>query len=222
MTATKQTAPTDTGRQRLVTPGRVVALVGLVVLVAAILSVKVVSIEEATAGDPAAFDPAVLAEELFESEIVPYIEENATDLATVLAALADGADPASYGNSSGAGNAYAFPVTFVAVAGEATPPVLPVTVEGIPAGVTVVVQIGPSVSGTAIRDVSGLIAFDQFTNQLEFQNVGTELNNLVKADVLAGIDTSSLAGKTIRVTGAFLAGNPSFVSVVPTSIEVIE
>ena len=220
MTATEQ-MPTGP-RRRWVTPGRILALIAAAVLVAAILSVKVVSIEEATAGDPTAFDPAALAEELFSSEIVPYINENATELATVVTALADGADPATLGNSSGAGNAYAFPVTFVAVAGEATPPVLPVTVEGMPADVVVVLQIGPSVSGTAIRDVSGLIAFDQFTNQLEFQNVGTELNNLIKADVLARIDAATLAGKTIRVNGAFLAGNPTFISVVPTSIEVLE
>ena len=46
----------------------------------------------------------------------------------------------------------------------------------------VVLQIGPAINGTALRDASGLITFDDFLNQLEYQNVATELNNRVKVD----------------------------------------
>ena len=39
-------------------------------------------------------------------------------------------------------------------------------------------QIGPAINGTALRDVTGTVDFNEFTNQLEFQEVATEFNNL--------------------------------------------
>jgi predicted lipoprotein len=200
-----------------------VGLVALVILaVAAAFSTKVVSTEEAQADSADTFDPATYAEEHFAADIVPYIEENAVDLTTLLADLAGGADEADFGNTSGASSAYAFPVTFTAVAGDPTPPTLPLTVEGVPEGTTVVLQVGPALNGTAMRDVSGTVSFNEFTNQLQYQEVATELNELVKSEVLAGVDPASLEGKQLQVTGAFLRVNPALVSVVPTSIEVVQ
>jgi len=206
--------------RRWITPRSVTAAIGVAVLIAAVLSVKVVSIEDDQAGAPERFDAVAFADKNYPNVIEPYIAENAVDLAMLVAELANGTDPGEFGNSSGAGNAHAFPVIFTAVAGTATPPVLPVNIEGIPDDVTVVVQIGPALSGTAIRDVTGELSFDQFTNQLEYQNVGTELNNQIRGSVLESLDAAALTGKTIVVTGAILWGNPAFVSVIPTSIEV--
>ncbi|WP_210508376.1 DUF2291 family protein [Naasia sp. SYSU D00057] len=200
-----------------------VAVVALVILaVAAALSTKVVSTEQAQAGAADTFDPATYAQDHFEADIVPYIEENAVDLTTLLTDLAGGADEAEFGNTSGASSAYAFPVTFTAVAGAPTPPTLPLTVQGVPEGTTVLLQVGPALNGTALRDVSGTVSFNEFKNQLEYQQVATELNELVKSEVLANLDVAALEGKTIQVTGAFLRVNPALVSVVPTAVEVVE
>jgi len=200
-----------------------VAVVALVILVvAAALSTKVVSTEQAQADAADTFDPASYAQDHFQADIVPYIEDNAIDLTTLLTDLAGGADEAEFGNTSGASSAYAFPVTFTAVAGAPTPPTLPLTVQGVPEGTTVVLQVGPALNGTALRDVSGTVSFNEFKNQLEYQQVGTELNELVKSEVLADLDVAGLEGKTIQVTGAFLRVNPALVSVVPTAIEVVE
>ena len=98
--------------------------------------------------------------------------------------------------------------------------ILPVTVPGVPADVTVQVQIGPALNGTALRDVTGTVSFNEFTNQLEYQQVATELNNQVRDSVLTGLDPASLTGKTITVTGAFTRVNPTLVSVVPVAFEV--
>lgn len=215
---TTETRPT--AFRRWITPRTVTAALGVIVLVAAVLSVKVVGIDEVQAGAPVAFDPVAFADTNYDKTIVPFIENNAVDLTTLVTELAGGADPADFGQSSGNGSAYAFPVTFTAVAGTATAPILPLTVDGMPSDVAVVMQIGPAMSGTAIRDVTGTITFDQFTNQLEYQNVGTELNNKVKTTVLEKLDAAALAGKTVIVTGAILWGNPKFISVVPISVEV--
>jgi len=199
----------------------VLTALAAVVLVAAAFNVKVVSASDAdTAASEGQLDPAAYAAERFD-DIAAQVEDEAVPLADLLAQLEGGADEAEFGNTSGASSAYAFPVTFTAVAGTATPPILPVTVEGVPAETTVQVQIGPALNGTALRDVTGEISFNEFTNQLEYQNVSTQLNDLVRTDVLEGFDAAAAAGKTVEVTGAFLRVNPQLVSVVPVSIEVI-
>ena len=210
-------------RRSVASPWMIAIVVTAVVLVAAAFNVKIVSLDEVAAADAAqAFDPAAFVAANYDSVIVPGIEENAVDLSTLLADLASGAEPAEFGNTSGASSAYAFPVKFIAVAGTLTPPVLPVTVEGIPEGTTVQIQVGPAVSGTALRDVTGTIDFNDFANQLEYQNAAGELNNRVKTTVLAEFDAAAAQGKTINVTGAFLRVNPSLISLVPISIEVAQ
>ncbi|BDI21548.1 DUF2291 family protein [Herbiconiux sp. L3-i23] len=209
-----------TKRRGPVRPWMVLTALAVIVVVAAGFSTEVVTGEEAEAQTADQFDAATYAAEHYEADLVPYIEDNAVDLSTLLADLEGGADENEAGNTSGASSAYAFPVTFTAVAGQPTPPILPLTVEGVPAGTTVQLQIGPALNGTALRDVSGEISFNEFTNQLEYQNVATELNNQVRTNLLDGLDPATLAGKTLTITGAFLRVNPALVSVVPISIEV--
>jgi predicted lipoprotein len=209
-------------RRGPIRPWMITLVVLLLVAVAAAFSTKVVSTEQAQASTADKFDPATYASDHFDKDVVPYVEDNAQDLAPLVTALNGGADEAQYGNTSGASSAYAFPVTFTATAGAPTPPTLPLTVEGIPEGTTVVLQVGPALNGTALRDVSGTVSFNDFKNQLEYQQVGTEFNNLVKSGVLADLDVASLEGKQLKITGAFLRVNPALVSVVPTSVEVIQ
>ena len=197
------------------------AVIALVVVAAAIASTKVLSIGEAAeASQAGAFEPADYAAEHFDADIVPAITEDATELSALLDDLAAGADEADFGHSAGSSSAYSFPVTFTGVAGAPNGSILPVTVEGLPEGVVVQVQIGPAINGTAIRDATGTVNFNDFTNQLEFQEVATELNTLVKDQVLADVDPATLEGKTITVTGAFTRVNPALVSVVPVEFEV--
>ncbi len=199
-------------------PWVVLPAIAAVVIIAAAFNVKVVSTDEADASAAdGQLDAATFAAEQYDA-VVAYVDDEAVDLTELLAALDGGADEADFGNTSGASSAYAFPVTFTGVAGAATPPVQPIAVEGLPAETVVQVQIGPALNGTALRDVSGEISFNQFTNQLEYQNVGTELNDLVRAEVLDGLEIPE--GATVQVTGAFLRVNPQLVSVVPISVEV--
>ncbi|WP_108249268.1 DUF2291 family protein [Planctomonas deserti] len=197
----------------------VLTVLAVAVLVFAAMSVKVVSTEEVAAAEQGDFDPVDYAAERYD-EIAAYVEDNAVELPGLVTQLEGGADEAELGNTSGASSAFAFPVTVTGVAGAATPPVLPVTVDGMPEGTVVQIQIGPALNGTALRDVSGTVSFNEFTNQLEYQQVATELNNRVREEVLADFDAAAAAGKTVTVTGAFLRVNPQLVSVVPVSIEV--
>jgi len=195
-----------------------VALV--IVAGAGLATTTYVSLEDATAAaSEGAFDPDAYADEHFDSEVVPQIEDEAVDLATLLGDLADGAEESDLGHAPGEGSAYSFPVTFTGVAGVQQGSILPVTVEGVPEDVTVQLQVGPAINGTALRDVTGTVSFNDFVNQLEFQNVATAFNERVRDGLLAET-TLPTEGQTVTVTGAFTRVNPALVSVVPVALEV--
>jgi len=215
------TLPAATTTKRRVRPWMVWALVAVALLAAGLLTTKFVSIGEAEAAATGTrFDPAAYADERFAEEIAPQIEQDAVPLATLLQDLAGGADEADFGHAPGVGSSYSFPVEFTGVAGAPNGSVLPVTVEGVPSGIVVQVQIGPALNGTALRDVTGTVSFNEFTNQLEFQEVATEFNDRVRESVLSGVDPATLEGSTIHVVGAFTRVNPALVSVVPVVFEV--
>ncbi|WP_105566590.1 DUF2291 family protein [Microbacterium halophytorum] len=195
-----------------------VAFLAVVAVGAATTTYRSIS-DVSSAAEEAAFSPAEYADERFESEIVPQIEEDAVDLTTLLQELDAGGDEAEYGNSSGSsGNAYSFPVTFTGTAGAQEGAIVPVTVAGVPDDVTVQLQVGPAINGTALRDATGTVSFNDFTNQLEYQEVATEFNNRVRDGVLSDIEIAE--GETVEVTGAFTRINPALVSVVPVDLAV--
>ncbi len=197
------------------------ALLALVAI-AAVLSTKRVPISTADQVDPDAFDPTVYAAESFDEVVAPYVEANAHELGELLTALDGGADPAEYGNAPGAASSFSFPVRFVGTAEAIDGNLMPIEVEGVADDISVVVQVGPALNGTALRDVSGTISFNEFTNQLEYQEIGTELNNLVRSGVLSSLDREATEGRTFEVTGAFTRVNPALVSIVPTTLVVVE
>ena len=206
--------------------GRVVgAALGLVVLGLMAATTTVVASDDesaATVGRPT-FDAAGYAAEKYESEVVPAIEENAVEVTELLAAVVADPDAAGeqYGHRSGVSSPYAYPMTGTGVAGPVEGSLLPLTIEGLPPGVEVVLQVGPAINGTALRDATGLIGFDDFLNQIEYADAATELNNRVKEEVLAGFDAAGAAGKAVTFTGAFAYGsNTALLQVTPVSLEV--
>lgn len=64
-------------------------------------------------------------------------------------------------------------------------------------------QVGPVVIGTALRDATGVVSFNQFTNQIDYAGVSKEMNLRAIKDALAGRDPASFAGKTVQFFGTF-------------------
>ncbi|WP_374298677.1 DUF2291 family protein [Paracoccus sp. (in: a-proteobacteria)] len=166
-----------------------------------------------------AFSPDTYGQEQFP-RIQAFVKEKAVDAATLApAVLADkNAAAEQYGTASSTG-AIMF-VTLTGVAGEARSGVYPLTVEGVPADITVRVQTGPAINGTDLRDAPGDIAFGGFKNQIEYQDAGSGINRAMKAAVLDGIDTANLSGKTVTVTGAFRLINPKNWMITPVEVAV--
>lgn len=194
-----------TGRRRL----KALIITASVVVLAAlmVLNTKFLTNSESVAVVGEKFSAEQYAEENYDTVIVPAVLEKAvpaTDLYTQLQEDVDAAGEA-HGGRDGAQSAWAFPVSFTGVAGEVNTinGQLPVKVDGLPDTLTVLVQTGPPVIGPALRNVTGKITFGMFTNQTEFQSVAVQLNAKVRENVLAGVDATSLSGKTVSVVGVF-------------------
>jgi predicted lipoprotein len=119
-------------------------------------------------GVKAKVDSAAFADENYQKTIVPYILDNSYPLAELDSEII--ADPnvagAKYGNRDGANAAYSVATKFTATGGELKGDLLVLEVEGV---VTpVFLQVGPALNGTALRDVTGLVKFTDFENQLAY------------------------------------------------------
>lgn len=193
------------------------AVVVLLALMALDTRVVVIGSEADVQGD--VFNPEAFGDAQF-----PAIRDSIETRAVAAADLAPEvqADAAAAGAKYGVGDGFGpvLPVTFTGVAGEGRSGIYPVTVEGMPEGIALRVQTGPAINGTELRDATGTIEFGQFTNQIEYQDAGAAINEAMKRDVLAGVDTSDLEGRTITVTGAFKLINPKNWLVTPVRLSV--
>jgi predicted lipoprotein len=156
------------------------------------------------------FSAEEFAQENYESVIVPAIMEKAVPATELYEAVVADVDASGekYGGRAGT-SAWAFPVTFTGVAGDANKVngQMQMQIEGLPEDLQVLVQMGPPVIGSALRDVTGEYQFGDFLNQTEFQNAGQSLNDMVRQGLLQEFKAADLKGKTIEVYGAFLGDN---------------
>lgn len=191
----------------------------VILVVAMALNTKVVKIGSQAAAQPGAFSPADYGQSEFP-KIQAAIGARAVDAATLEAAIAKDQTAAGekYGVQGGIGPE--FSVKFTGVAGKQNFGVYYVNVPGVPSSLTIRVQTGPAINGTDVRDATGLISFGQFTNQIDYQNAGSALNNEIKKHILAKVDTSRLTGKTISVVGAFQLVVPNSWLITPVKLDV--
>lgn len=167
----------------------------------------------------AAFDPVKFGADNF-GDVQAAVEERAVDAVTLGDALATDAAAATADYAQPSSGGPVFSVTFTGVAGAGQSGVYPVTVSGLDPNLLVRVQTGPAINGTELRDATDKFPFGDFTNQIAFQNAGAALNSELKTEVLTSIDTASLEGKTVTVTGAFTLVNPDAWFVTPVQLEV--
>lgn len=200
--------------------GLMIALgVGAAVLAVIALDTAVVPIGSDNDVRKQAFSPDTFGDKEFP-RIQAYVLEKAADGVTIAPeVLADKAAAAKkYGTSSTTGAIMMVKLT--GVAGEARSGVYDLAVKGMPAEIKVRVQTGPAINGTDLRDAPGDIEFGKFKNQIEYQDAGSAINRAMKKLVLDGMDTTSLTGKTLDVTGAFRLVNPKNWMITPVGVTV--
>ncbi len=216
MTTSPEIAPPAprSRRRRLI-----VGAVAILVVAAIAFDTKVVRIGSEQDTAEAGFNPETFGEKTFPV-VQQSIVSRAVDAATLSQAVA--ADKAAaakqYGVAAGIGSV--IPVKFTGVVGDGKSGIYNIAVDGLAGDTKIRLQTGPAINGTDLRDATGEIQFGQFKNQIEYQNAGSGINNAMKKAVLAGVDTASLAGKTISVVGAFTLVNPKNWLVTPVEISV--
>ncbi len=217
MTARAATTGTQGRRSRLT--AYLWPAVALLVLVAAALDTKVVRIGSAQDLRANVFSADVYGKKAFPP-IRAEIEKTAVDAKALAAAIAG--DKAAAGEKYGKPGSVGpiFPVKFSGVVGEGRAGIFTVAVDGLPEGLNVRVQTGPAINGTEVRDATGTISFGQFTNQIEYQDAGSALNNEIKSAVLAALDRDKLTGKKVEVVGVFQLINPASWLVTPVRLHV--
>jgi predicted lipoprotein len=149
---------------------------------------------------------AQFAEKVWESKVLPLVQEKAQDIAMIVQEIR--VDPAAAGQKYGrreSTNPYSYMVKgsgkVLEVHTESQAGTLVLEVPGL--NEKIALQIGPVVRGTALRDATGAAPFDQFTNQLDYADVSKEMNRRAVKQAFANIAPSSLSGKAITFFGAF-------------------
>jgi len=212
--ATPESSPSRASRRKLIAAAAAAVLVG-----AMALDTKVVSIGSQQDVRTAVFSPEAYGQSEFP-KVQADIEARAVDAVTLATAISSDRATAEkeYGVPAGVGPVIS--VKLSGVVGEGKSGVYDVVVPGLPPELRVRVQTGPAINGTELRDATGKITFGQFKNQIEYQDAGSALNNEMKKQVLANVDTKALGGKTITVVGAFKLVNPKSWLVTPIRLVV--
>ncbi len=209
-------------------------------------SVTIVPIAEVEAVEAAEkFDAASFVAGVFDSKVVPAIQEKAVDLSAILnqfqvddkgIAKKDELVPIAQQNGLiTVGEAQVYMVkgqgTVTEVDTESRVKTMTIELEGYDGPIKVRLYTGPRIPSdeTAVRDAAGFLNFGDFRSQTEYGKVASELNKLIVKQVLGGVDLANLVGKTISFTGAIgirtfnvLDIDLSKVTVVPVSLQVVE
>lgn len=199
--------------------GAFYTLGGMALLVAMALDTTVVHIGSEQDVRQKSFSAQAYGAEQFP-KIRDAVEHRAVDALTLEKAIATDKKAAGeqYGVAGSVGPI--LPVKFTGTVTDRKANYNTVLIDGLPSDITVRVQTGPALNGTDLRDATGTITFGQFTNQIEYQNAGSAINNEVKTQVLSKIDPDKLNGKSLSVVGVFQLINPKNWLVTPVKIEV--
>ena len=168
------------------------------------------------------FDPTTYTNSIWSSKVVPTVLKKAVDIRTVLTALKSNSNAAfkQYATQSSDG-LYNFMVKgqgkVTAVNTSSRNGMISIQLPAYSGQSTIVLQIGPVVLGTSLRDSVGFINFSQFTNQVQYAQVADALNAHALQNV-HGTDFTKLKGKMITFYGAFTFVDLQQITIMPMQI----
>ena len=196
-----------------------ISIVGLAILLwfYGFTVVSIQQVEEMKIGEK--FDPKAFVDGIWESKLIPTINEKAVDLSLVLGkikpddsgfALIDSLIPITnnYGLIT-VGEAHAYIVKgqgkVVDVNTKTSIGTLELILDGYTGPIKVKFYIGPRIPSdeSSVRDAVGFINFGDFKEQTEYGKVGLEINKRSMFQVNLPTEKDSLQGKTISFHGVF-------------------
>ncbi|MDY0289069.1 MAG: DUF2291 domain-containing protein [Sphaerochaeta sp.] len=170
----------------------------------------------------------------WDTKIIPLFLENSIDVATVVSSLQlDGAETAlaTYAVVREDGSR----MQGFKVVGEATVTeyddssrngIIRIDFAPEDGQCDAIVQVGPVIKQTAIRDSLECIGFTDVGNQMFFAELSDELNKMMRMKTIDPLDLGSITGKRIKLYGSIKidAGTMDFSSIIitPVLIEILE
>jgi predicted lipoprotein len=199
-----------------------------VAVLAGLTGCKIVSNKDLAADTSSAqsFDAKAYVEKIWDAKVVPAFAQ-AIDLAALLPEIAKDPDAAgkAHGRNGGSGNPWSYAVKgkgmVAAVDTTSRRGLVTLELAGATPPVKVVLQIGPVVFGSALRDSLPFIQFGDFVNQIQFAQVSRALNDNAVAALRKAIDPKSLTGKTVEFAGgATISSASGPITVTPVTVKV--
>ena len=223
----------------------VVSIVGLAILLwfYGFTVVSIQQVEEMKIGEK--FDPKAFVDGIWESKLIPTINEKAVDLSLVLGkikpddsgfASIDSLIPITnnYGLIT-VGEAHAYIVKgqgkVVDVNTKTSIGTLELMLDGYTGPIKVKFYIGPRIPSdeSSVRDAVGFINFGDFKEQTEYGKVGLEINKRSMSQVDLPPDKDTLQGKMISFYGVFTIRTFNLtkidmneIKIVPIQIDIVK
>jgi len=191
------------------------------------------------------FDPKAFVNEIWESKLIPTINEKAVDLSVVLGKIKpddngftskDSLIPVTnnYGLIT-VGEAHVYIVRgqgkVINVNTKTSIGKLELLLDGYTGPIKIIFYIGPRIPSdeSSVRDAVGFINFGDFREQTEYGKVGLEINKRSMGQVDLPPDKDTLQGKTISFHGAFMIRTFNLtkidmneIKIVPIQIDIVK
>jgi predicted lipoprotein len=175
----------------------------------------------------AAFDPDRMVVDIWVGKVAPYLERKAGPFVEVrnLAAKTPDAAGARYGyreKSDGTPWTYVVRLDGRVLAANAQSRAATMDVDATGDGkADAIVQLGPVMRGTALRDALDFVKFGDFTNQIDYAQFGKAFNTYVYHAVLEKLPRGALVGKRVKVLGAYTAASGDAPPIItPATVEI--
>jgi predicted lipoprotein len=174
------------------------------------------------------FKPDEFVEKIWDDKVVPYFKEKCLPISDVLPTWVKDQEAAGrqFGYREKAeGSPWNYRVKgsgmIVSVNTASRASTIDVDLDPTDGSADVLLQIGPVIKDSAIRDSLDFISFTDFTNQLEFARLSNAFNKMVNKTVTGELDRDNLLGKGISFNGAFTQLQDSdLIRITPVSLEV--
>jgi predicted lipoprotein len=163
----------------------------------------------ADSGTDGAFDPSAKVRAIWETKVIPYLAAKAVNLPDAVALARENPDQAGqkFGYRAKEGNepwTFAIRLQGRIVAADMASRAATISVDnGGDGKIAAIVQIGPAVRGTALRDALDFVSFNDFTNQIDFAQFGKAFNQYAVQTVLSKLPRDALVGRSVKILGAF-------------------
>jgi predicted lipoprotein len=194
----------------------------LLVAVLAYNSVYFKKLDEVKAGS-ASFNAAKYANDFWNTKLIPNLNK-AVEINSLLSLLKTDKEKAfkDHSHALGIGNIRYFLINGSGVVTDVAENQVSVQIEGVAPDVNIATEY---IFGNAVRDASGAIDINAFSNSMDFNNVSAEINKIIREKVVPPFKSKVKKGDRVDFTGAIELNREHLqtnnLEVIPVNLKII-